>query len=119
MERNSVKKRGTIACMAAGLLLMASMQAQAAIECIGKVQKVLLYADGTLNLLGSWRGDFTVLCNTNGGTVSTEVCMGWFALLTKAKADNADVTVYYNTTYACNNLPTYGDSPAPVYVGAW
>lgn len=106
-----------VACVA--LALLGPIQAHAAIDCIGKVLKVLLYADGSLNVLGSWRGDYTILCNTNGGAVSTEVCMGWYGLLVKAKAANSDVTVYYNTTYACNNLPTYGQSPTPVYVGAW
>lgn len=124
MEHVSVRKnkgaRGMgvkVACVA--LALLGPIQSHAAIDCIGKVVKVLLYADGTLNLLGSWRGDYTVLCSTTYGSVSAEVCMGWYGLLVKAKAENTDVTVYYNTTYACNNLPTYGSSPTPVYVGAW
>lgn len=108
---------GKIVCISAALL--GSYQAHAAIECVGKVGKVLLYADGSVNVLGAWRGDYTIVCNTNGGAVSTEVCLSWYATLLKAKANNTDVTVYYNTTYACNNLPTYGSTPTPVYVGAW
>jgi hypothetical protein len=93
----------------------------AAVDCVGKVQKVLLYADGSLNVMGAWRGDYTYVCNTNGsfGGVPSEVCLGWYALLSKAKADNLDVTIYYFTNTPCNALPTYQAAPVPVYVGLW
>lgn len=90
-----------------------------AVECVGTVNQVLLYADGTLNVRSSWRNDFTFLCNTNGtfGTVSGEVCMGWYALMTKAEASNLNVSVFYFTNTPCNSLPTYDQAPVPVYVG--
>ncbi|MBM0106554.1 hypothetical protein JM946_17635 [Steroidobacter sp. S1-65] len=99
--------------------LCTAQQAQAAVDCVGKVAKVLLYSDGTVNIVGQWRGDYTFVCSTSGsfGTVSAEVCLSWYATLMKAKADNLDVTVYYNTNTACSALPTYGNSPVPVYIG--
>jgi hypothetical protein len=107
--------------LAATLLLAVPTVGFTAVECRGKVDQVLLYADGSLNILGNWRGDFTILCNTNGtiGNIPTEICMGWYGLLTKAKADNLNVAVYYFTNAACNALPTYGSAPVPVYVGLY
>lgn len=107
--------------LVAALLFAFPIAGVTAVDCRGTVNQVLLYADGTLNVLGSWRGDFTFLCNTNGtiGNVPTEVCLGWYALLTKAKADNLSVTVYYFTNTACNALPTYASAPVPVYVGLY
>lgn len=99
--------------------LCAGPQAHAAVDCVGTVAKVLLYADGTVNIVGSWRGDYTFVCSTSGsfGAVPAEVCLTWYATLMKAKTDNLNVTIYYNTNTACAALPTYGSSPVPVYLG--
>ena len=101
--------------------LCAGHQAHAAVDCVGKIAKVLLYADGTVNIVGSWRGDYNFVCSTSGafGSVPAEVCLSWYATLMKAKTDNLDVTVYYNTNTACSALPTYGSSPVPVYIGLY
>lgn len=42
-------------CVAA-VSLFAATQAQAAVDCVGKVARVLLYSDGTVNIVGAWRG---------------------------------------------------------------
>ena len=93
---------------------------QAAIQCDGLVNYALLYSDGTVNLHSAWRGEFTLLCNTNGtwGGIPAEVCLSWYAVAAKAAADGKVLTVYYNTdSYSCANLPVYGSSLVPVYVG--
>jgi hypothetical protein len=108
--------------LAALLALAFPVLGAAAVDCVGTVSKVLLYADGTVNIMGSWRGDYTFVCSTTGvygSQVSAEVCLGWYALLTKAKADNLNVTVYYNTNTPCNGLPTYQSTPVPHYVGLY
>ena len=74
------------------------------------------------NIKGSWRDDYTFVCSTSGSYAShvpAEVCLGWYALLTKAKTDSLNVTIYYNTNTACNALPTYQSAPVPLYVGLY
>ena len=103
----------------AGALMLTPVMSGAATHCTGNVQDALLYADGTVNIRTSWRGDFTVLCNTNGthGNVPAEVCLSWYAIAAKAAADNAFLTVYYAENLTCAALPTYAASPVPIYVG--
>jgi hypothetical protein len=94
--------------------------AAADIYCTGTVQYVLLYGDGTVSLVGSWRGDYTVLCNTNGtwGNIATEICLAWYGTAVKAAAESKHVAVYYSpSSYTCATLPTYGSSSVPYYFG--
>ncbi len=102
------------------LSFLVGSQTHAAIDCRGLVDYVLLYADGTVNVRGAWRGDFTVLCNTstNWGDIAPEICLSWYATATKAAADGKQLTVYYETNSStCGDLPTYGASLVPFYVG--
>lgn len=90
------------------------------IHCAGQVRDVLLYANGTVNLRGLWRNDYTYLCSTTGtwGNVPTEVCLSWYATAAKAVADGKELVVWYSgNAHTCANLPTYGASPQPTYVG--
>lgn len=107
---------GTV--LAAALALL-SLPSQAATDCNGTVTRVLLYGDGTVNLLSSWRNDYTVLCNTNGtfGSIPAELCLSWYATAMNAAAHGKQVNVYYAATYTCATLPTYWSSPVPTYVG--
>ena len=110
-------KRSTIALGAA--LALISLSSHAVTDCNGTVTRVLLYADGSVNLQGSWRGDFTVLCNTNGtfGGISSETCMSWYGTALSAAAHGKQINVYYAATYTCATLPTYWSAPVPTYVG--
>jgi len=93
---------------------------QAAIHCEGLVTYALLYSDGTVLVVGAWRGDATYLCNTSGtwGGIPPEICLSWYALASKAAADSKVFAVYYNTdSYTCANLPTYSFSLVPTYAG--
>jgi hypothetical protein len=92
-------------------------------QCSGTVQYALLYADGTVNIMTSWRGDYTYLCSTSGSwapatAVPQEVCLSWYATAVKAAAEGRHVAVYYSgTTYTCATLPTYSGAPVPLYFG--
>lgn len=106
-----------ILCGAA--LALASVPSHAATDCNGTVTRVLLYGDGTVNLLSSWRNDYTFLCNTNGtfGGIPAEVCLSWYATAMNAAAHGKQVNVYYAATYTCATLPIYSSSAVPTYVG--
>ena len=96
------------------------LTSRAAIDCTGLVHYALFYADGTVNVLGEWRGGYTYLCNTNGtwGGVPPEVCLSWYATAVKAAADGKELALYYGTdAYTCATLPTYSSSLVPTYVG--
>lgn len=102
------------------ILAMSGATANAALHCEGLVDYALLYSEGTVNIRGAWRGDFTIICNTNGtvGGISAEICLSWYASAAKAAADGKRLAVYYATdSYTCANLPTYSSALVPVYVG--
>jgi len=101
-------------------ILLGAARAEAAASCSGTVDTVLLYYDGSVNIIASWRGDYTYVCNVHGGWggISAEVCLGWYGALVKAQANSLNVIAYYNTgSYTCSNLPTYAAAPAPYYLG--
>ena len=87
--------------------------------CAGKVLNVLMYSNGTVMIVGSWRGDFTVLCSIQGdwGSIPSETCFAWYGAALKARADNSNVTIYYPSDqgYTCANMPTYGGALVPGY----
>lgn len=97
-----------------------SSTAYATEYCYGKITNVAMYADGTVLIVGTWRGDYTTICSTQGtwGGIPAETCMAWYGAALKARADNTNVVMYYpNTNGAtCSNIPTYGGSPAPGYL---
>lgn len=94
----------------------------AAIECIGKVQAVLIYTDGTVNIKTSWRGDYVHICNLKNErqNVSITTCAMWASMLQNIKKNNGNASFYYypDSRYdACSNVPVYAHAPAPVYIG--
>jgi hypothetical protein len=99
--------------------LLVSQQAAAAYECYVKVVNVLVYADGSVNVLHTGRNDYTVVCNLNTDRqgVSPTTCAVWFALLESVKKRNGTANIYFNGNESCATLPTYGSAPAPVYIG--
>jgi len=92
-------------------------------QCSGTVQYALLYNDGTVNIMTSWRNDYTYLCSTTGSwapaaAVSQDVCLSWYATAVKAAAEGKHVAIYYSgTTYTCATIPTYSGAPVPLYFG--
>jgi hypothetical protein len=99
--------------------LFASQQAAADYFCTVNVINVLVYSNGTLNILHSGRGDYTFVCNLNTERqgVSPTTCAVWFGLLEAIKKKNGLANIYFNGDGSCSTLPTYGNAPAPLYIG--
>lgn len=95
------------------------VQAFASFECDVKIKSVLVYANGSVNVLHTGRGDYTVICNLNSswGTVSPTTCGMWTAVVLGAKKRDALVQFYFSGTGSCATLGTYGDAAVPTYVG--
>lgn len=93
--------------------------ASAAYECHVKVIHVLVYSNGMVNIAHNGRNEFTVVCNLNSEWkgVSVTTCAVWLAMLESIKKRNGTANFYYEGNGACENLPTYGEAPAPVYIG--
>ena len=103
------------------LAIGASFSAAAGnIYCQGTVVSVYVSASGDVIFQGSYRADYTEVCNLHGtyGVVSTETCYAWYSQLIAAKTHAKEVLLNYQTTatYTCSDLPTYGNSPVPSYV---
>jgi hypothetical protein len=109
----------TVLCAALCCGILLSTAAQADISCSGTLSGVLLYADGSVMIQGSWRGDWTMICNTqnNFGGIDTSTCLAWYGAAVKSSQGHVTVGTYYSgDTYTCTNLPTYHNSPPPVYL---
>ena len=86
--------------------------------CAGNLKEALVYADGNLMVFGTWRNDWSVLCNTKGSLygVDTVTCSLWASYAVKAVESQLPVVIAYkDVAQECSALPTYGNSPAPTY----
>lgn len=93
--------------------------AQTSLYCVGKVSNMLIFADGSLMVLPSFRGDWVQVCSVTSTwkSIPTEICDGWLTTLTSALLADRFVTInYYSSTTACSQLPTYTNAPSPGYV---
>ena len=90
-------------------------------SCNATVNRVLVYGDGSVNVLESVRNDYTVICSLKNERqgVNIATCAMWVSILQNAQNQNAEAIFYYSTDKAakCEDLPTYGSSPAPTYIG--
>ena len=99
--------------------LLASTSVSAAnVWCEGKIAGHYLAGDGSLYIKGSWRNDWTQVCNLNQSwkNISPNVCEGWLSMSQTAKVADLDVILMYSTTYQCNAMPNYSSAPAPIYI---
>lgn len=84
--------------------------------CIGKINGVYITRSGNVVINGSWRNDWTEICNLNNGVVNTVVCSLWASYAATANQNNLNVQLMYSTgTADCSNIPTYGNAPVPQY----
>lgn len=106
------------------LLLLASLvlstNAFAAFNCEVEVERVLVYGDGGVNVFHSGRNDFTYICNTKGTWkgIDTVTCSLWVGMLQSTQNNNKKAIFYYDGQGSCASLGTYGNAPAPVYIGS-
>ena len=100
-------------------LLMSSMSF-ATFNCVVDVKRVLVYGNGAINVLHSGRNDYTYICDLQGDWkgVDTVTCAMWTSMLQNLQVNNRKAIFYYNGEGSCANLPTYGSTPAPVYIGS-
>lgn len=101
------------------IILFTSFNAFAGYNCTVTVYRVLAYANGSVNVLHSGRGDYTVICNLNSEYkgVSVTTCAMWTSMLQNIQANKNKAIFYYGGQGECSTLPTYGNTPAPVYIG--
>ena len=103
-------------------LLFVSSKLWAAFDCKVDLHAVLIYGDGTVNVLHSGRGDYTHICNTSEARlgVSPTTCALWASMLLTLKKESKKADFYYNSApglSSCAMLPVYSGAPAPVYIG--
>lgn len=113
-------RRSAIAKVALVSSVMLTTQiASAAFQCNVQLTSVLVYADGSVNVNHTGRGDYTFICNLNSvyKGVPTSTCAAWTALLLQTKKANGILQFYYDTGTSCSTLPTYGNAPVPTYIG--
>lgn len=113
MKSNLLKK------LLVTLLFALPFQAMASYTCSVTVNKVLVYANGNVNIKHSGRGDYTVICNlkTPRTNVSITTCAMWTSMLQNIKKNDGKASFYYSGEGSCATLPTYSSSPTPVYIG--
>jgi len=101
-------------------MLLFSTNALASFSCNATINRVLVYGDGSVNILHSGRGDYTNICNTKGTWkgIDTVTCSLWVGILQSLQNNSKQAIFYYSGEGACATLPTYGNAPAPVYIGS-
>jgi hypothetical protein len=101
------------------LAIGAPTSALAVYECSVKLEAVLVYGNGVVNVRHTGRGDYTHICslNTERQGVSPVTCAMWAAMLQQIQKGNSTADFYYSGEGSCAALPTYASSPAPVYIG--
>lgn len=97
--------------------LLSAQPVSAATFCSGTVDRIYVMANGTVNILGSWRGDYTQVCNVSAAWngISPDICTIWLAQLEAANTMNKEVILRYEGV-ECATLPTYSTAPGPTYV---
>jgi len=107
----------------AALTLLLTMDAVAVpFDCNATVFTVAVYSSGNVNVLHSGRGDYTIICNLDApyNGVSVTTCAMWTSMLLNLKDKGKKANFYYDTNIAgvtsCSTLPTYGNTPVPVYI---
>lgn len=114
-----LRARGAALCVAMAVGAVFSGGASASVWCTGTLSAVYLAADGSLVIQGSWRNDYTEICNDQGtfGGIDQVTCTAWYAAAVKAEAAQSKVTVFYGNDggYTCSNLPTYANAIVPYY----
>lgn len=101
------------------LVMALPFQTFAAFNCEVDVSRVLIYADGSVNVLHTGRGSYTVICNLKSERqgVSVTTCAMWASMLQNVQRNDEKAIFYYDGTGSCSTMGTYGSAPVPVYIG--
>ena len=89
--------------------------ALAAVDCSGTVFGKAVSDDGSILIRGTWRGDYTKICNikTDWNGITPDVCALWTAMADAAVTTGKSLYVQYATETSCATIPTWGQGPAP------
>jgi hypothetical protein len=101
------------------LVMALPLQTFAAFNCVVDVSRVLIYADGSVNILHTGRNNYTYICNlkTERQGVSITTCAMWTSTLQNTQNNAVKAIFYYGGSGSCSTLPLYGATPAPIYIG--
>ncbi|MCO7223006.1 hypothetical protein [Pleionea sp. CnH1-48] len=106
--------------MASVALLISSVASANSLWCNGTVFNSYVSSSGDLIIRGSWRNDYTRLCNLQGSVhgIDAVTCSMWSSYIAASMTNAKKVIVYYGNANGaeCNSLPTYAATPAPGYV---
>lgn len=115
MKRKPKTYRYIVALFALTSVLCAA-SASAAIWCSGKLAGVFINSTGDVVIKGSWRNEWTRICNLNEGPTTAVTCSLWASYAASAQQNNLSVTLRYDTGAAtCSEIPSYNGAPTPVY----
>lgn len=101
------------------LLSSFSIAANAAAWCTGKVTNAYTDIAGTFTIKGTWRNDYTAICNVRTAISSVDPlsCRTWVSTILTAMSKASDVVFMYTDPITnCATIPTYANAPAPNYV---
>jgi hypothetical protein len=106
--------------LAVCLLVLYCSSVSAAFHCTVDVNRVLVYSSGAVNVNHTGRNDFTYICNLRQEWKGIDIvtCAMWTGMLQNTQNNDKKAIFYYNGEGSCTNLPTYSNSPAPVYIGS-
>ena len=118
-QRVAISIRNGLAVFAG---MCCALSARADYSCTVSVLGVLAYNDGSVNVLHSGRGDWTVVCALNRPytqvlTVGPETCAGWYASMLRAKKNIQRLEFWFSGAGTCATINTYWTAPVPVYIG--
>lgn len=95
--------------------LFFSLQSYAgAVWCYGKLHGVYINKDGDVIVNGTWRNDWTRICNLNAAGMQS-TCPLWASYAATAYQNQANVRVMYSEASSCNQLAAYNNTPLPEY----
>ncbi len=100
--------------------MLISTNALGAFNCTVDVNRVLIYASGAVNVHHSGRNEYTYICNVKGTWkgIDTVTCALWTSMLQNIQNNDKKAIFYYGDSGSCATLTTYGNAPAPIYIGS-
>jgi hypothetical protein len=101
------------------ILIMFSSYASASSQwCSGTISRTYIAKDGTLFIFGSWRNDYTAICNVNEirDGVTVDVCKSWLSMVITGKTAQIPMIAYYSNVPSCTEIPKYNAAPSPGYI---
>ncbi|MEM9102340.1 MAG: hypothetical protein AAGB12_08445 [Pseudomonadota bacterium] len=99
--------------------LLFSSNLLAKFQCSVTLKHIIVYDNGNVSVYHTGRNLWTFICNLNGEwkNVNTVTCAMWTSMLQNIQQNNQEALFYYSGEGSCATLPTYGDAPAPSYIG--